>query len=271
VSRAAATPFWRDPITSTSAAEQQRQQLHLVAEPQGRRRTQRLPGRLPFFYDLLHLPDGRSTRLKVRSMVSLLPLAVATVFPPDTAARFPGLLTGATDFIARHPSVSAMVTPGQSRGRHGHYLLSFLDEPRLRRVLAHMLDEAEFFSPYGIRSMSRYHADHPFSMDAGGQQYRVSYLPAESDSGMFGGNSNWRGPIWFPLNALMIRALLTCTRITATTSWSNVPPDRVSGAPATGPAGRASPRCSPSCSPISPGTNCSSTDSRTPCARTFTR
>ena len=161
-----------------------------------------------FFYDLLRLPDGTSTRLKVRSMVSLLPLAAATVFPPDTTARFPDLLAGANEFIARHPSVSAMISAGQYRARHGHRLLSFLDEARLRRVLAHMLDEAEFLSPYGIRSMSRYHADHPFSMDAGGQQYRVSYLPAESDSGMFGGNSNWRGPIWFPLNALMIRALL---------------------------------------------------------------
>jgi hypothetical protein len=161
-----------------------------------------------FFYDLLRLPDGTSARLKVRSMVGLLPLAAATVFGPELTTRFPQLLTDANDFVARHPSVSAMITPGQYRGKRGHHLLSFLDEPRLRRVLEHMLDENEFLSPYGIRSLSRHHADHPFRMDIGGQQYQVAYLPAESDTGMFGGNSNWRGPIWFPLNALMIRALL---------------------------------------------------------------
>jgi hypothetical protein len=87
-------------------------------------------------------------------------------------------------------------------------LASILDETRLRRVLGKMLDEKEFLSPYGIRSLSRYHAEHPFVVEAGGQEYRVSYLPAESDTGMFGGNSNWRGPIWMPVNALLIRALL---------------------------------------------------------------
>src|SRR4029079_13969021 len=87
-------------------------------------------------------------------------------------------------------------------------LASSLDETRLRRVLAKMLDENEFHSSYGIRSLSRYHADHPYVMHAGGREYRVSYLPAESDTGMFGGNSNWRGPIWMPVNALIIRALL---------------------------------------------------------------
>jgi hypothetical protein len=90
----------------------------------------------------------------------------------------------------------------------GRRLLSILDETKLRRVLAKMLDENEFLSPYGIRSLSRFHADHPYIMWAGGQEYRVSYLPAESDTGMFGGNSNWRGPIWMPVNALIIRALL---------------------------------------------------------------
>ena len=93
-------------------------------------------------------------------------------------------------------------------GFAGRRLASILDETKLRRVLAKMLDENEFLSPYGIRSLSRYHADHPYVIQAGGQEYRVSYLPAESDTGMFGGNSNWRGPIWMPVNVLIIRALL---------------------------------------------------------------
>jgi hypothetical protein len=93
-------------------------------------------------------------------------------------------------------------------GVSGRRLASILDETKLRRVLAKMLDENEFLSPYGLRSLSRYHADHPYVISAGGQEYRVSYLPAESDTGMFGGNSNWRGPIWMPVNALVIRALL---------------------------------------------------------------
>src|SRR6202043_1587848 len=90
----------------------------------------------------------------------------------------------------------------------GRRLCSILDETKLRRILAKMLDENEFLSPFGIRSLSRYHAEHPYVFNAGGQEYRVSYLPAESDTGMFGGNSNWRGPIWMPVNALIIRALL---------------------------------------------------------------
>src|SRR5262249_56460067 len=97
--------------------------------------------------------------------------------------------------------------PGK-RGFAGGRLLSILNEPMLRRILEKMLDESEFLSPYGIRSMSRYHADHPYVIQAGGQEYRVSYLPAESDSGMFGGNSNWRGPIWMPVNGLLLRSLV---------------------------------------------------------------
>ena len=99
-----------------------------------------------------------------------------------------------------------------------------MDETRLRRVLAMMLDEQEFLSPYGIRSLSRYHAEHPFIFHVGDQEYRVSYLPAESDTGMFGGNSNWRGPIWMPVNALIIRGLLQYYATTGMISRSNVPP-----------------------------------------------
>jgi hypothetical protein len=161
-----------------------------------------------FFYDLLRLPGGDAVRMRVRSMVGLLPLAAATVLDPALAAKHPALLDTAREFIARHPSVSSVLSQGSFRGERGHYLLALFDEPRLRRILARLLDEGEFLSPYGIRSLSRHHAEHPYGLDVNGQRYEVSYLPAESDSGMFGGNSNWRGPVWFPVNALLIRALL---------------------------------------------------------------
>jgi len=161
-----------------------------------------------FFYDLLRMPGGGSVRLKVRSMVGLLPLAAATVFDTTVSARHPEIVEEANRFLAAHPSVRAALPEGQFAGRPGTHLLALFDEDRLRRILARMLDENEFLSPYGIRSLSRFHAEHPFEFDVGGDRYRVGYTPAESDSGMFGGNSNWRGPIWFPVNALMIRALL---------------------------------------------------------------
>jgi hypothetical protein len=111
-------------------------------------------------------------------------------------------------FIESRPEVVANIHDPQKLGVAGRRLAAILDETKLRRVLSKMLDENEFLSPYGIRSLSRFHADHPYVFNVGGQDYRVSYLPAESDTGMFGGNSNWRGPIWMPVNALIIRALL---------------------------------------------------------------
>jgi hypothetical protein len=161
-----------------------------------------------FFYDLLRLPDGSATRMRVRSMVGLLPLAAATVFSPRVTGRYPELLEEIRAFVDRHPSVASVLTPGWFRGERGHHVLALFDEQRLRRILAHMLDENGFLGPYGIRSLSRHHAEHPYGLEVDGCRYGVSYLPAESDSGMFGGNSNWRGPVWFPLNALLIRALL---------------------------------------------------------------
>ena len=101
-----------------------------------------------------------------------------------------------------------MLTPGGSAGERGHHVLALFDEHRLRRILARLLDEDEFLSPYGIRSLSRRHAEQPYGLEVDGRWYQVAYLPAESDTGMFGGNSNWRGPVWFPMNALLIRALL---------------------------------------------------------------
>jgi hypothetical protein len=161
-----------------------------------------------FYYDVLRLPDGRAERLKVRSMVGLLPLCAATVFDGSILDKYPEIADRARWFLESRPELRAAVHDPVKTGVAGRRLASVLDETRLRRVLAKMLDEAEFLSPYGIRSLSRYHADHPFAVSVAGQVYRVGYLPAESDTGMFGGNSNWRGPIWMPVNGLIIRALL---------------------------------------------------------------
>jgi hypothetical protein len=161
-----------------------------------------------FFYDVLQLPDGQSQRLKVRSMVGLLPLCAATVFDGVLLKENPEMQERLQTFISARPEIVATIHPPGKLGVAGRHLASILDETRLRRVLAKMLDENEFLGEFGLRSLSRYHAEHPFIFNAGGQEYRVDYLPAESDTGMFGGNSNWRGPIWMPVNALVIRALL---------------------------------------------------------------
>src|SRR5690349_11514468 len=146
--------------------------------------------------------------MRVRSMGGLLPLAAATVLGPEVTGRNPAFLDAARAFLARHPSGASVLSPGWFRGEGGRHVLALFDEHRLRRMLARMLDEDEFLGPYGIRSLSRHHAEHPYGLPVNGQWFQVSYLPAESDTGMFGGNSNWRGPVWFPMNALLIRALL---------------------------------------------------------------
>lgn len=161
-----------------------------------------------FYYDVLKLPDGQSQRLKVRSMVGLLPLCAATVFDGKLLAENVELADRFRWFLEARPELRSAIHDPMKAGVAGRRLASILDETRLRRVLSKMLDEKEFLSPYGLRSLSHYHAEHPYVIQAGGQEYRVSYLPAESDTGMFGGNSNWRGPIWMPVNALVIRALL---------------------------------------------------------------
>lgn len=160
-----------------------------------------------FFYDVLRL-DDRAERLKVRSMVGLLPLCAATVFEPEVFAKYPELVDRFQRFLDSRPELRATCQDPMKVGVAGRRLFAVLDQARLRRVLATMLDENEFLSSYGLRSVSRYHADHPYVFHVGAREYRVQYLPAESDTGMFGGNSNWRGPIWMPVNALIIRALL---------------------------------------------------------------
>jgi hypothetical protein len=161
-----------------------------------------------FFYDVLRLPDGASQRLKVRSMVGLLPLCAATVFEPQVFEKYPEIARRFQRFIDARPELRTASHDPTKIGVGGRHLFAVLDETKLRRVLAKVLDEKEFLGPYGIRSLSRYHADHPYVIQAGGQEYRVPYVPAESDSGMFGGNSNWRGPVWMPVNILVIRALV---------------------------------------------------------------
>jgi len=161
-----------------------------------------------FFYDVLRLPDGTARRLKVRSMVGLLPLCAATVFDGELMKKYPDLKFSLDHILTSKRDLYASIhNPGKT-GVAGRRMASVLDETRLRRVLSIMLDENEFLSPHGIRALSRFHADHPFHVNVGGQDFTVAYLPGESDSGMFGGNSNWRGPIWMPVNALIIRALM---------------------------------------------------------------
>src|SRR5499425_2504328 len=164
-----------------------------------------------FYYDVLRLPDGGATRLKVRSMVGLLPLCATTVIEPWQRERTPTLAANLYERYRRMPDLAESIHatgPGHF-GVAERGILALVNETRLRRILTRMLDENEFLSPYGIRAISRHHAEHPYVFNVNGQEYRVNYLPAESDTGMFGGNSNWRGPIWMPVNALLIRALMS--------------------------------------------------------------
>ena len=164
-----------------------------------------------FYYDVLRLPDGSARRLKVRSMVGLLPLCATTVIEPWQRERAPRTTTILSERLRRMPELRESIHPtGPGHLGYGERGIAALVNPvRLRRILTRMLDEKEFLSPYGIRALSRYHDEHPYVFNVGGQEYRVNYLPAESDTGMFGGNSNWRGPVWMPVNALLIRALLS--------------------------------------------------------------
>jgi hypothetical protein len=165
-----------------------------------------------FFYDLLHFPNGDSMRLRIRSMVGLLPLCATTVVDRDNLLlKHPRMVELIALFRKRHPEVIQKISSAEDLDKGGYMgrrLLTACNRPKLLRVLKYMLDENEFLSPYGIRSLSKYHLEHPFVFYLSGQEYKVQYLPAESDTGMFGGNSNWRGPIWMPVNGLIIRALL---------------------------------------------------------------
>jgi hypothetical protein len=163
-----------------------------------------------FYYDMLRFPDGRAARLKVRSMVGLLPLCATAVVEKYQRDRLPHLAQHVWWRMQTMPEAAASIHPtGPNHfGVADRGIMALLGPDKLRRILGYLLDENEFLSPYGIRSISKYHLQHPYIFHMQGHENRVDYLPAESNSGMFGGNSNWRGPIWMPVNGLIIRALL---------------------------------------------------------------
>jgi hypothetical protein len=148
----------------------------------------------------------------VRSLVGLLPLCATTVFDPETVHRFPRMTEMLGEFIERFSNSLPQLANLPGPNPEGRRIASLVDESRLRRILAVMLDEEEFLGPHGIRAISRRHLEQPCIFVWGGQEYNVHYLPAESDTGMFGGNSNWRGPVWFPMNLVILRGLVQLDR-----------------------------------------------------------
>jgi Mannosylglycerate hydrolase MGH1-like glycoside hydrolase domain len=160
-----------------------------------------------FYYDVMRMPDGQTIQLKVRSLVGLLPLAAATVFEGEMARRYPWLVERAQEFVGGFSDALPQFAQWAEANPEGMRMTALVDESRLRRILAIMLDENEFLGPHGIRAISRRHLEQPVIFEWGGQEYNVHYLPAESDTGMFGGNSNWRGPVWFPMNLVLLRGL----------------------------------------------------------------
>jgi len=160
-----------------------------------------------FYYDWLRLPDGHKIPMRVRSMVGLIPLFAVATIDQGAIDKMPGFKRRMNWFIKHRPDLCGNIASITRHGVDQRVLLSLVQPARLRRILQVMLDETEFLSPHGLRSLSQCHRDHPFSMNLDGQEYRVEYEPAESTAGMFGGNSNWRGPVWFPVNYLMIESL----------------------------------------------------------------
>jgi len=160
-----------------------------------------------FFYDVLKFPDGRKYPMRIRSMVGLIPLFAVETLEPELLERLPGFRRRLEWFIDNRPDLIGNVACMRTQGMAQRRLLSIVNREQLRRVLQIMLDEQEFLSGYGIRAVSKYHRDHPYTIAVNDNEHRVDYEPAESTSGLFGGNSNWRGPIWFPLNYLLIESL----------------------------------------------------------------
>jgi hypothetical protein len=160
-----------------------------------------------FYYDVLHLPSGEEHFLKIRSMVGLIPLFAVETLEPEIVDRLPGFKRRMQWFIDNHSDVPEHIEMTQRSGRGVRRLLSLVNRKQLKRVLARMLDETEFLSDYGVRALSRCHLDHPYEVGVNGHVSRVDYEPAESTTGLFGGNSNWRGPVWFPVNYLLIESI----------------------------------------------------------------
>ena len=160
-----------------------------------------------FFYDVLHLPEGGYERIKLRSLVGLIPLLAVETVEPDLLSRLPGFATRLEWLLNYRPDLAALVSRWHEPGAGDRRLLALVRGSRMKRLLRRMLDPAEFLGDYGVRSLSKYHAEHPYALELGGARLGVGYEPAESQTGLFGGNSNWRGPIWFPINFLLIEAL----------------------------------------------------------------
>lgn len=160
-----------------------------------------------FYYDVLHFPNGKQTALKVRSMVGLIPLFAVETLEPETLNLLPNFKKRLQWFIQNRPDLRQNVACMETKRSGARRLLAIISQDKLRKILQKMLDESEFFGDYGIRAVSKYHDEHPYTFDVNGSQFRVNYEPAESSSGLFGGNSNWRGPVWFPVNYLLIESL----------------------------------------------------------------
>src|SRR6266536_4670945 len=160
-----------------------------------------------FYYDVLHLPNGERHYLKVRSLVGLIPLLAVETLEQDIVDKLPGFKRRMQWFIDNHPDVANHIEISETPGQGTRRLLSLVNRERLGSVARYLLDESEFLSLYGIRAISRFHKDNPYAMNVNGNEHRVDYEPAESSTGLFGGNSNWRGPIWFPINFLLIESL----------------------------------------------------------------
>jgi len=160
-----------------------------------------------FFYDVLHLPNNERFKLKVRSMVGLIPLFVVEVLDEEIFKKMPGFTERLDWFLKNRPDLANLISRWGERGKNQRHLLSLLRGHRMKRLLARMLDEKEFLSPYGIRALSRIHLENPYVLNANGTEFKVSYRSGESDAYIFGGNSNWRGPVWFPVNFLIIESL----------------------------------------------------------------
>jgi hypothetical protein len=160
-----------------------------------------------FFYDVLHLPAGSREPLRVRSMVGLIPLYAVQTMEPDLLESMPEFKLRLEWFIDNRPDLTANMACMETAGHKRRRLFSIVDRKQLQRILEVMLHEDEFFSPHGIRALSRYHKQHPYILDVAGMNHEVDYEPAESTTGLFGGNSNWRGPVWFPVNFLLVQAL----------------------------------------------------------------
>ena len=160
-----------------------------------------------FFYDVLHLPDGRYFPLRVRSLVGLMPLLAVETIEPELLDAMPGFKFRLEWYLTNRPELASLVSRWSEPGAGDRHLVALTRGRRMKRLLRRMLDPNEFLSPYGIRSLSKFHKEHPYVLDADGERKTVNYEPSESQTSLFGGNSNWRGPVWMPINYLLIESL----------------------------------------------------------------